>query len=173
MAMNHKKNMFKIALFAFSILALGIIMAFQYAPSNYEPILMSRTDLENSVQLQDARNIEAPGKFWVYNDLIFLIEMYKGIHVIDNSNPSVTKTIGFIQVDGCTDITMKENILYANNAVDMIGIKANSEFTDINVVTRHREMLPILTSPEPWNDWYFYDKLPENTVIVRWVPYQN
>ncbi len=156
-------------------LAIGI-MAFQFGPSNpanYEPILMHRSDMEASVGLQEARAIESPGKIWIYNDFIFLIEMYKGIHIIDNSNPSESKTVGFIQVDGCTEITMKDNIIYANNAVDMIGIKANQGFTDIDVVTRNRNMLPILASPEPWGDWYFYEKLPKNTVIVRWVPYQK
>ncbi len=172
--MKQKKKTFKLASLAISIFALGI-MAFQFGPSNpanFEPILMSRTDMEASVKLGEARPIVSPGKMWLYNNLIFLVEQYKGIHIIDNSNPAATKTIAFIQVDGCTEITMKGDILYANNAVDMIGIKS-TDFTSINVITRHRNMLPIIASPEPWGDSYFYDKLPENTVIVRWVPYQN
>jgi hypothetical protein len=173
--MKHKIYHFKLALFAFGIVALGF-MAFQFAPSNpvnFEPILMSRTDMESSVDLGEARPIIAPGKIWVYNNNIFLIEQYRGIHIIDNSNPSASKAIGFIQVDGCTDITMKGNIIYANNAVDMIGIKGNTDFSSVEVVTRNRNMLPKIASPEPWGDSYYYDKLPENTVIVRWIPYQN
>lgn len=173
--MKYKKNTFKLASIALGIIAMGI-MAFQFAPSapaNYEPILMLRSDMEASVKLGNAREIESPGKMWLYNDLIFLIEQYKGIHIIDNSNPAATKTIGFIQVDGCTDITMKGNIMYANNAVDMIGIKSSTDFSSVNIVTRHRNMLPPITSPEPWGDSYYYGKLPENTVIVRWEPYQK
>ncbi len=172
--MKQKKIEFKLALFALTIASLGI-MAFQFSqnpPPNYEPILMSRTDMESSVQLETAREIESPGKMWLYNDIIFLVEQYKGIHIIDNSNPAATKTIGFIQVDGCTEITMKDNIMYANNAVDMIGIKS-VDFASIDVVTRHRNMLPPIASPEPWGDSYYYDKLPENTVIIRWEPYQK
>lgn len=172
--MKQKKSTIKLALFAFGMVAISI-MAFQFGPSsylNYEPVLMNRTDMEESVQIGEARVIVAPGKMWVYNDLIFLIEQYKGVHIIDNSNPSSSKTIGFIQVDGCTDLTVKDNIMYINNAVDMIGIKGGSEFGSIEIVARHRNMLPTISSPEPWNDSYFYNKLPENTIIVRWVPYQ-
>ena len=172
--MKQKQITFKQASLAIGLLAFGI-MAFQFAPNNpanYEPILMSRADMEASVALGEARPIESPGKMWLYNNLIFLIEQYKGIHIIDNSNPAASKTIAFIQIDGCTEITMKGDILYANNAVDMIGIKS-TDFTSIDIITRHRNMLPAISSPEPWGDWYFYEKLPENTVIVRWVTYQN
>lgn len=157
-------------------LLVFFLMAFQFSstpPSNYEPIMMTRTDMEASVQLREARAIESPGKIWVYNDLILLIEQYKGIHVIDNSNPSSLKNIAFIQVDGCTEIAMKGNVLYANNGVDMIGIKPNQDFSDFTVVARNRRMLPNISSPEPRNDWYYYNKLPANTIIVRWIPYQN
>lgn len=172
--MKQKKNTIKLALLTFGILAMSI-MAFQFGPSydlNYEPVLMSRADMEASVQIGEARPIVTPGKMWIYNDLIFLIEQYKGVHIIDNINPAASKTIGFIQVDGCTDMTVKGNIMYVNNAVDMIGIKGGAEFGSIEVVARHRNMLPTISSPEPWADSYFYNKLPENTIIVRWVPYQ-
>lgn len=173
--MRQKPKMFKLAFIASGIIVLSI-MAFQFQPNNpvnYEPILMSRTDMEASVKLGEARAIISPGKIWIFNDVIFLIEQYKGIHVIDNSNPSVTKTVAFIQIDGCTDITMKGDIIYANNAVDMIGIKGNNDLSGIEVISRNRNMLPEIASPEPWGDWYFYDKLPQNTIIVRWVPYQD
>jgi len=173
--MKKSAKPIKLALFLASV-SLFMLMAFQFRSSNipnYEPILMSRLDMETSVKLRDAREIESPGKIWVYNDLILLIEQYKGIHIIDNSDPSNSINIAFIQVDGCTDMAMKDNILYANNAVDMIGIKPNQDFSDFTVVARNRKMLPIVASPEPGNDWYFYNKLPANTVIVRWVPYQN
>lgn len=172
--MKQKKHRFKILLLAICISSLGI-MAFQFSQvpnANYEPILMSRADMEASVKLGEPRNIVSPGKMWLYNELILLVEQYRGIHIIDNSNPSSTKTIGFIQIDGCTEITMKGDILYANNAVDMIGIKS-SDFASIEIITRNRRMLPQIASPEPWNDWFYYDKLPENTVIVRWEPFQN
>ncbi len=152
------------------------LMAFQFNssnPSGYEPIMMDRSDMEASVLLRDARSIEAPGKIWIYNDMILLIEQYKGIHIIDNSNPGSSKTVAFIQVDGCTDITMKGNVLYANNGVDMIGIKPNNDFSDFTVIARNRKMLPNISSPEPWNDWYYYNILPANTVIVRWIPISN
>jgi len=173
--MKNKRVIFKSLAIALGVFSIGA-MAFQFAPNaptQYEPILMLRSDMEAAVKLSEPRPIESPGKIWLYNDLILLIEQYKGIHIIDNSNPAASKTIGFIQVDGCTDIAMKGDIVYANNAVDMIGIKANGNYSSIEVVSRNRNSLPIISSPDPWGDWYFYEKLPANTIIVRWVPYQN
>ncbi len=166
----------KITIFLIGISTFILLMGFQFSNThftNYEPILMDRSDMEESVMLRDARAIESPGKIWIYNDIILLVEQYKGIHVIDNSNPETSKTIAFIQIDGCTEITMRGDVLYANNAVDMIGIKTNSNFSELTIVARSKNILPQISSPEPWNDWYYHQILPPNTVIVRWGPYQK
>jgi hypothetical protein len=173
--MKLKKIIFKAFAFGFGLIALGI-MAMQFAPqppTNFEPILMTRGDMEASVSLHEPKAIESPGKIWVYNDYIFLIEQYKGIHVIDNSDPATSKTIAFIQIDGCTEVAVKDGILYANNAVDMIGLKWNSGQGLVEVVSRNKNILPFVSSPEPWNDWYFIEKLPADLIIVRWVPYNQ
>ena len=170
--MLKRKLVLKASIYVLGLLVIGL-MAQQFAPfrpTNFEPIMMTRDEMEAAVSLQEARPIESPGKIWLYNDYIFLIEQYKGIHVIDNSNPAFSKTIAFIQVDGCTELTMKGNIIYANNAVDMIGIKLAASFDAIDVVSRNRYILPIISSPEPWADWYFIQKLPGNMIIVSWQP---
>ena len=155
-------------------ISLGIMgLQFSSDQATYEPILMKRSDMEAAVKMGESRPIESPGKMWLYNNRVFLIEQYKGIHIIDNSDPSNASTIAFLQIDGCTDLTMKDNIIYANNAIDMIGIKGNSDFSSIAVVVRNRSMLPRVSSPNPWDDSYYYSKVPENSIIVNWVPSQN
>jgi len=109
---------------------------------------------------------------WLYNDLIFLIEQYQGIHIIDNSDPEKAATIRFIQIDGCTDLTMANDIIYANNAVDMIGIKGGTDFSSISVVSRNRNALPQVASPQRWHDRYFSDVIGDK-IVVRWIPYTN
>jgi hypothetical protein len=168
----HKKSIFAL-LFGLTVLGL---MSQQFAPSpptEYEPILMTRGEMVSAIALQDARVIEAPGKIWVYNNYIFLIEQYKGIHIIDNTIPAESKTIAFIHVDGCTELAIKDDIIYTNNAVDMIGIKVDATLKSIEVVSRKEYILPVMSSPSPWGDWYFIDQLPDNLIIVRWVPYKN
>ncbi len=162
-----------IALIGVSAGLMAILSFDTYFRPSYEPILMSREDMEAAVQLRESRDIEKPGKIWVYNQFIFVIEKYKGVHVLDNSNPSNPQNVGFIQIDGCTDVAVKNGLIYANNAVDLIGIKPSSDYQSIEVVSRNREVLPELASPESWGDSEFRKLRPDNTVIVRWEPYNR
>ena len=78
---------------------------------------MERTELEKSVKFRDTQEIENPGKIYYKDQVIYLNEKYKGIHIIDNSNPESPKNIGFINLPGCIDIAIKNNSLFADNAV--------------------------------------------------------
>jgi len=129
--------------------------------------------MEASVALFDAQPIESPGKIWVYNDFILLIEQYKGIHILDNSDPASSTSVAFIQVDGCTDIAVKNGIVYANNGVDIIAIDGNTDFSSIEVVSRNRNSLPMISSPEAWGDYYYTNQLPSDMIIVRWILNQD
>lgn len=166
------KSIYLIGPFLILILVTGVFMAFQrYNPSNFEPIFMAREQMETAVKIEGPRTIESPGKLWLYNNKIFLIEQYRGIHVIDNTIPSSSVNEAFIRIDGCTEVAVKSGIIYTNNAVDLIAIKGNPDFSSIEVLTRNRDELPVVSSPEPWNDWYFLDQIPEGMIIVRWEPY--
>ncbi|RLD24430.1 MAG: hypothetical protein DRI71_02605 [Bacteroidetes bacterium] len=171
----QRKIFLKAVAFVFGLIALGLMSQqfFPGPPSPFEPILMTRTDMEAAVAMHEPREIESPGKIWVYNNYILLIEKYKGIHIIDNSDPANSHNVAFIQVDGCTDLAVKDDVIFTNNAVDMIGVKVNANFSTAEVVSRNKYILPIISSPEPWSDWYFIQMLPSNMIIVQWVPYSN
>lgn len=161
------------SLFVITLCVIIGIMAFESSPRrphNFEPIMISRTDLEASFEVTTAREIENPGKLWVYNNFILLVEQYRGIHIINNSNPNNPQRIGFVNIIGCTELAARDGILYANNAIDLIGVKATQDFSSLEVVSRNRNVLPMISSPEHWNDDYFINKLPENMIIIRWEP---
>lgn len=166
-----KKQVYLLVL-AIVVTAIGI-MAFRqipYRPHNYEPIMMSRADLEGSFDILPAREIVQPGKIWVYNNYILLIEQYKGIHIIDNTNPNSPQRIRFINILGCTELAVREGIIYANNAVDLIGVKAEPSSSTFYLTSRNRNVMPMISSPEHWNDWYYENRLPNDMIIVRWEP---
>ena len=168
----HRTSQIRILLIL-TLLSCMALMAFQnqsYRPANFEPIFMTRAEMETSTTLMGPRAIESPGKIWIYGNYILLVEEFRGIHIIDNSDPNNSQSIAFIRVDGCVDIAMSDGIIFANNAVDMIGIRGNSAFDDVEVISRNRNILPRLTSPEPLSDWYFINQLPEDMIIVRWIP---
>ena len=138
--------------------------------SDYKPILMTREQLEKSVSFTNAKEMHQPGKIYLKGDTIFINEKYKGIHVIDNSNPQQPKNIGFIVIPGCMDISMKNNVLYADNSVDLIAIDLSNNLSQLRVTERLRETFPELTPPDNrvLQSQYLKGNRPENTVIVAW-----
>lgn len=156
-----------------AILFLVIIMGFDIEPvyyGEYRPIFMHRNNLENNVQLIGPESILEPGKIYLKDNLIFINEKYRGIHVIDNTNPEDPTNFAFINIDGCIDISMKENVLYADNAVDLIAIRLNPDLTDIEVTKRIKNVFPELLSPDGRNlNWEEEQAKPDGAILVRWT----
>src|SRR5690349_11420624 len=85
--------------------------------SEYKPLLMSREQLNNSITFLPPRDLKNPGKIYYKDGYIFVNEKYKGVHIINNQNPENPQNIKFIQIPGCIDMAMKDNMLYVDNAV--------------------------------------------------------
>ena len=139
-------------------------------PFPYRPILMTRTTLESSVDLlKDPVKLVHPGKIYIKDNYLFINEKYKGIHVIDNTDPSNPKKAGFLRIPGCIDMAVKGNILYADNAVDLVAIDISNP-DNIAVTKRIKYVFPELNPPgQSWIPWnYEAENRPENTIIVGW-----
>lgn len=142
-----------------------------YEPySQYKPILMDRDELENSIAYTSAKEMLEPGKIYLKGDTIYINEKYKGIHIIDNSDPSSPKNIAFIVIPGCIDMAMKGDVLFADNSVDLIAIKMSGDISQIKITKRIRNTFPELTPPDnrSMQSQYLPEYRPENTLIVGW-----
>ncbi|MBI9035907.1 MAG: hypothetical protein JEZ03_15705 [Bacteroidales bacterium] len=156
------------------IMMLVVVQAFDepYYYTEYKPVLMKRDKLEASIVFQDAQVLKAPGKIYFKDQYILINEKYKGVHIINNTDPSNPVNIGFINVPGMVDMAMKANTLYVDNAVDLVAIDL-SDLPNINVTDRKENVFPELVPPGydflPYQ--YAIGNRPENTVIVRWEKY--
>lgn len=137
--------------------------------SGYSAVLMTRAELEKSIVYQNARPIIQIGKIYKKGSWVFITEKYKGIHLIDNTNPSSPVKAGFIRVPGCIDIAVKNNSIIADNSVDLVTIEIGS-LPEVKVVSRLRNVFPEPLPPDLQYIPYKYSKeaRPENTVIVEW-----
>jgi hypothetical protein len=155
----------------FFIILCFLISGFDFEPENfeYEPIFMLRSELEKSVRIESPRILENPGKIYLKDDLILINEKYLGIHVIDNFNPSAPENIAFLHIDGCIDIAMKDNVLYADNAVDLVSLLMKPDMTGIQVTSRIKNVFPELQSPDG-RGLSSREQMarPENSILVRW-----
>ena len=143
------------------------IMAFRSdsdVKETYTPIFISRETLENSVKyIPGARDMIQTGKIYYRTPYIYVNERYKGVHVINNTNPANPVNEGFILAPGCIDMAVKGNILYIDNAVDLVSIDLDSR----QVTKRIRNVFPEPSPPENFFYYGFHNR-PEGYILIEW-----
>ncbi len=131
------------------------------------PITMSLEDFKNSVDIVAPKPIDESGKIYAYENYIFVNDKYKGVHVIDNSDPGSPQKIAFIKIAGNVDISIKGNYLYADSLTDLMVLDI-SEINAIRIVNRLEDVLRD-NMVWPIADIYEYDGIDyENEILVGW-----
>ncbi len=160
----------------FILLIFTLGTGFDYDYYEYRPVFMTRAEMEANVKINSSKPLENPGKIYLLNDLIFINEKYRGIHVINNADPENPVNTAFIRIDGCLDMSIKGDILYADNAIDLIAIKMSYGVGhgngEIEVTKRIRNAFPEFVSPEgrglSRNE---KNARPNDAILVRWDKY--
>jgi hypothetical protein len=88
----------------------------------FTPVYKTTAEVRANIKNNPAQGVHNPGKIFLYGNYIFLNEVDKGVHIIDNSNPSAPVNKYFINIPGNLDIAVKDNILYADLYSDMVAI---------------------------------------------------
>lgn len=105
------------------------------------PVYMSYQELRESVSVEVARAPVNIGRVYLYLNYVLLNERNEGIHIIDNSDPSLPINLGFIRIPGNTDIEMRSNYLFADSYTDLITLDLNDP-ANIQVVNRQESLFP-------------------------------
>jgi len=154
------------------LLTALFLPACDIAPSDTEqaglrPIYMAE-EQASQISAGPARPLRNTGKIYAKDSLIFVNELYQGIHVINNRNPSQPKTLAFIRIPGNVDLAIKGTILYADNYRDLISLDI-SDLTNIRVVNRVTDALPQGTQNYP-NEFGVYFECVDlaKGVVVGW-----
>ncbi len=119
--------------------------------TKYDPVLISYDDFRTSITNVGSQALEKPGKIYLYDNYLFINEQRKGIHIFDNSDPSNPLNLGFITIPGNIDITMRNNILYADSYTDLLTINMTDPLNG-NLIKRVENVFP-------------YEESGENTII--------
>ena len=130
----------------------------------YMPVFMSREMLDKSVlYISEGRDMKQTGKIYYRTPYIYVNERYKGVHVINNTDPANPINEGFIVAPGCIDMAVKGNILYLDNAVDLVSF-------DLDSKTATKRIRNVFPEPTPPDDFYRFSniKRPEGYVLVEW-----
>lgn len=140
-----------------------------YYGTQYVPVLMKYDELVSSVKQMPPRLLKNPGKIYLYSSYLIVVEKYKGFHLIDNTNPAAPQNISFVSVPGCVDVAVKDNIVFADNAVDLVTISI-ADKSQIYQTGRVAGVFPEMLPPDSRFIPYLFTKenRPSQTVIVEW-----
>ncbi len=138
----------------------------------FSPIYLSYAELRTPVMAVDPVDIGTTGKIYVKDSYIYINELYEGIHVIDNADPSSPQKIAFIPIPGNVDMAIKGTTLYSDSYVDLVAIDIADPLNAVEVA-RIEDAFPYMT-PSPWIEEDFVAGSPVETpdesmgVVVGW-----
>jgi hypothetical protein len=150
-------------------LATYILLSFQgcmkdkitYTYTILTPVYKSKEQVQANIKSNSPKPIQSPGKIFIYGQYIFLNEVDKGVHIIDNSNPGNPIAKAFIDIPGNLDIAVKGNTLYA----DMYDRLVTVDIKDpLNV--KFIKDIPYIFPERSYGNGFIPDN---NRVIVGWI----
>ena len=95
-----------------------------------KPVYMTYEDMRKGIKSLPGSDLDQTGKFYFYNNYVFVNEYLKGIHIIDNSDPGNPQNIKFVKIPGNIDMVIKDDYLYVDSYVDLVVLCIH----DINTI---------------------------------------
>ena len=166
--MINNKYLFLFLIFSFAGLT-SCIFDEDPPPDNVfgnAPIYLQKTNSDTITFLSPQPTING-GKIYLKGDLLFQVELYKGIHIVDISDPENAKKIGFYEIFGCTQLTMQDQYMYANSAAAFIVIDI-SVLTAPRVVSYDPDYFNSIAFPPPPDEGYFECIDPSKGIVTGW-----
>ena len=127
---------------------------------SYEPVFTPLEEIRSAVQLTEPTTVESVGKMYFKDNYLFINEPGKGVHIIDNHDPSTPNNVGFITIPGSFDLAVKGNMLYSDSYIDLVVIDI-SNLDNIKEVARRENVFSSYNSYGVYTD-------PERGVITGW-----
>lgn len=118
-----------------------------FPQQQYKPVIIARSALESSIAFQNAQPIIKSGKIYIKDDLMFINDVNKGFHVYDYTDASKPIRVHFIKAPGATDLAIKGNTVYINQAVDLVTATFNPATKIFTVTNRNRNVFPQKQAP--------------------------
>lgn len=133
----------------------------------YEPVYMSQEEFLTSVKLENSRELQNPGKIYFYDGFLFVNEVNKGVHIIDNNDPSSPSMAGFINIPANKDIAVRGDLLYADSHSDLLVFDIQN-LDDPQLLTRIEDVFEF--SATMHRGFPFQQVDHSRGVVVDWKP---
>ena len=131
----------------------------------YESVFVQPEEFRvDNIDFFESRLLENPGKIYYYKNTLIVNEKYEGIHLYDNADPTAPVYKGFISIPGNLDVSIKNDIMFADNYVDLLTIDV-SDIENPQLLDREEEVFNIY---DFWTDrgYFIYTKETERSIEV-------
>ncbi|MBL7723768.1 MAG: hypothetical protein JNK27_06450 [Chitinophagaceae bacterium] len=125
------------------------------------PVYKEKAEVYANIRSNAPQGVQSPGKLFMLGNYIFLNEIDKGVHIIDNSNPANPVIKAFINIPGNIDIAVKGNTLYADLYTDMVVVDIANP-----LAARFEKFIPSVFPARNYSNGFIADS---NRVIVDWI----
>lgn len=127
----------------------------------FTPVYKPAEEVRAGIKSDAPAPISKPGKIVVLGNYIFLNEIDKGIHIIDNTNPSAPVNKAFVAIPGNLDLAVKGNTLYADLYRDLVTIDvSNPSAVAVKKITKN------VFPPRQYPGFFIQDTA---RVVVDWI----
>lgn len=134
--------------------------------SNARPVYLSYQELRSSITVSEPRPLADVNRVYVYQSTVLLNSENEGIHVIDNSDPSDPQNVAFIEIPGNTELSIRNNFLYADSYVDLVTLNLNDPM-NVFEVDREEQVFPYDAYQVIPDDVYFgFEAIDESRGVV-------
>lgn len=133
--------------------------------TGYRPVYKTAEEAAK-IQVSAAQALKEPGKIYTYDNYLFINELGRGIHIVDNRDPRNPQNLSFVSISGNYDIAVKGNWLYADNHSNLLVIDISDPKAP-KVAKTIANAVPVRNYPS-MQGVYFECADPGKGVIVEW-----
>ena len=130
----------------------------------YMPVYLTKAQFRTDIKSESTRKLENPGKFYFYKTYLFINDQGKGIHVYDLKDETRPVKLTFYNIAGNFDIAIKDNILYADNVIDLIALDI-SDISYPKLVKRIEDYKGHYTGFDP-QQYFAYSVRSDRTTVL-------
>lgn len=132
----------------------------------YVPVYMDETSFRAAVKFESAKEISQKGNIYLKDEMLYIVEPNKGIHFVDNSNPSAPNKFGFLNVPGCSNVAVKGNVMYISSLIDLVCVDISNKYQAVEI-NRIKNVFPNATAVTAKN--YPKETIdPSKGLVVDW-----
>ncbi|MEO0468221.1 MAG: hypothetical protein AAF206_01275 [Bacteroidota bacterium] len=133
-----------------------------YTYAKYSPVYMTASAFEGAVEMLPAQDIKNPGKIYIKDAFLFINEVGKGVHVLDNDDPTNPVALGFLRVPGNYEIQANCDKLYLDSSKDLLVFDISNPAKPV-LENRVRNAMPHIV------EYRGYVADASQGVVVEWV----